>query len=214
MVYRFINPFMVAPGGLTWTFIGSATASGDNVDLSSLSAGAIAAGDLCIIVSADTSGTTPDNDLDSGFTADIDNTGSNSRGIVASKKLAGTETIVTAVDGGEYVAFVFRPSVSFTTITANDAAGAISSTNPASNTITASGAGTSSCIVIGVAFCGSSTAAFSTASPAFDATVTNSSSDIIAGYKIYGPSAAVNHTIDMNDLGAANWLAGAYYTVT
>ncbi len=58
------------------------------------------------------------------------------------------------------------------------------------------------------------TAAFATASPAFDATIANADNDLLVGYTLYAAGAGANHTIDMDDLGDDNWLAGIYYTVS
>lgn len=80
--------------------------------------------------------------------------------------------------------------------------------NPSSQNISASGQATP-LIVLGMAYSGSGAVAFATASPAFDATVVNSASRLMVGYKIYNSSPA-NHAIDMNDLGSANYLAGFY----
>lgn len=82
-------------------------------------------------------------------------------------------------------------------------------TNPTQQNVAASGV-SAPLIVFG---CGagntSSAVSFSTASPAFDATVSvasGASPGMTVGYKIY-EAAPQNHSIDINDLGDANALA-------
>lgn len=94
--------------------------------------------------------------------------------------------------------------------TFNDVANSTFGTsNPAAQTCNASG-GTAPLIVLGIAADAHSpyAAAFSTASPAFDATVA-SGSYLVVGYKIYNESPQ-DHTIDMDDLGDLNLLESAY----
>lgn len=109
------------------------------------------------------------------------------------------------------VMFVFRGNTTITTVTAAGKQTLMSAANPASITTTAS-AGVAPLVVCGVAACVSSTAAFVTESPAFDATVATADADMIAGYKIYN-TAPADHTIDMNDLGAINWQAATYVEI-
>lgn len=82
--------------------------------------------------------------------------------------------------------------------------------NPVSQTVTSSAA-TVPAIVFGVAHADSSTATFSTNSPALTTQQTGSA-DAICGYKIYN-SSPVNHSVDTNDNGT-NLLVSGYITVT
>lgn len=113
------------------------------------------------------------------------------------------------------IMLIFSPGKLTPTYTAS--AGTIDTVvgNPVSQSVAASGQ-TPPLVVLGFAArsnSGSSgSAAFSTASPAFGATVMNGSS-ATAGYKIYTSSPS-SHTIDMNDLSDANFLAGMYIRIT
>jgi hypothetical protein len=66
-------------------------------------------------------------------------------------------------------------------------------------------------VVFGMAGIFLGTTAFSTASPAFDGTVTTADSDLSAGYTIYDGTPS-GHTIDMNDLGGNNYLSSGVLT--
>lgn len=83
--------------------------------------------------------------------------------------------------------------------------------NPGSQTVLAGTSGTAPLVVIGICAEYTSLRAFSTASPAFDAEVTNNVDTyyIRVGYKIYNTSPA-DHTVDMNDHGNNNFL-GSFY---
>ena len=119
---------------------------------------------------------------------------------------------VTGMAGtqNDKVMLVFRdsggPILSVTPSTWN--APAPVNTDPGSQSVLASG-GNVPLIVLGMAAIDAGTAAFSTASPAFDGTAANSQSDILAGYKLYDNSPA-DHTIDMGDLGSGNSLASGW----
>lgn len=115
-------------------------------------------------------------------------------------------------DSESKVMFIFRGSVPITALAASTADSQATGSNPGSQSIAASGQAVP-LVAIGVAACNISTAAFSTESPAFDATVRPSNNDLILGYKIYNSSPA-NHTIDMNDLGTNNYLASGYISVS
>ena len=113
--------------------------------------------------------------------------------------------------GNDKVMLVFRPSSAIATVTPSTWLAEVTLGNPASQAISASGQAVP-IIVFGCAAINGGTAAFSTASPAFDAEVAKAQADIIAGYKIYN-SGPANHTIDMNDLGDSNGLASGYLIV-
>lgn len=135
--------------------------------------------------------------------------------MVSSKKAAGTEAAITGMNGGtrnNKIGLVFRPSTAFTTITAAGIASEININDPTLQTCDPS-AETSAVVLIGIVGIDSATAAFSTFSPSSDGTVTNSSSDLLAGYKLYNTSPQSTQ-VDMNDLGTINWLASLYFTVS
>jgi len=121
------------------------------------------------------------------------------------KKMTATDasTAVTSVDAtsDRKVMLVFSGKIDDVKIGTINNSG-YTGANPASQTVTVSSAATP-LIVFGVALDAdlSGNGAFSTASPAFDGTITSA---LHVGYKIYNSSPS-NHTIDMNDLGT-NWL--------
>lgn len=139
--------------------------------------------------------------------------------VTSYKKLVGGDagsSITGMTTGGgssEYdnLMLVFRGNIAISSVTPSTWNAESTAGNPALQTVSAEGQ-TAPLVVIGFAAKGQSTAAFSTASPAFDATVSNGDSDIIGGYKIYNSSPA-NHSIDMNDLGMHNHLHSGYLKV-
>jgi len=135
--------------------------------------------------------------------------------MISSKILTGSEGSVTGMNGAtenDKIGLVFRPSIAISTVTAHSINGQVGSADPTAQVVDPS-AETTAVIIVGVAAHRSATLSFSTFSPAADATVLNSDSDIIAGYKIYNSSPA-STTIDMNDLGSFNWLGSLYFTFT
>jgi hypothetical protein len=202
-----------AAAALTWAFVGSCTSTGTALDFSALSAGSIQADDLAIFVDYPRHGSVPTAVTPSGFTNRVNTPGTITRGMLSDKKLLGSEGSVTGMDGSssdQKVGLVFRPSISFASIAPSTPTTEVTSGNPVSQVIDPS-AETASVIVIGVVAAGGGIA-FSTATPAFDAEVT-AGGRLIVGYKIYNASPQ-SHTIDMNDLGTDNWLAGIYYKVS
>lgn len=124
-----------------------------------------------------------------------------------------TQSGLGSTSNWEAVALVFRPSRSATSIADQSAEFEFTTGNPSSQTVTASGTPANKpTVVVSVAKAEASTASFSIASPAFDATVSSSDSDMIVGYKIYAANTGVNHTIDINDLGS-NYFWSSYLYV-
>lgn len=119
-----------------------------------------------------------------------------------------TVTGMSPSTDSDKVMFVFRGANPYASATPSTWNGEQTTLNPASQTVSASGQ-TAPLIVLGQAFVSNATAAFSTASPAFDATVATSSARMLAGYKIYDASPS-DHTIDQNDLGNTNCLRSGY----
>jgi hypothetical protein len=109
------------------------------------------------------------------------------------------------------VMLTFRPDTAINDVTVSTWNAESTAADPASQTVTASGQ-SAPLIVFGVACAVQTGAAFSTASPAFDATVIANSRNRV-GYKVYNASPA-NHTIDMNDLGSDNSLASGFIRVS
>lgn len=213
------SPFGFTPEPLTWSFIGSCVSFGSSLDFSSLSAGAIAAGDLAIYVdySAGTS-TPPGAATPSAFSNSINTSNGLTtppvRGMLSRKKLDGTETTVTGMNDNSdnKVGLVFRPSSAFTSSTGNDPHSGISENTPTLQTCDPS-AETSAVILIGVAGISGGTAAFSSFSPSQDGSATTANGDLLVRYKIYN-TAPQSTTVIMSDLGSNNWLASIYFTVS
>lgn len=214
-----LNPYSLSAAARTFTFVGSCVSNGTSINFSALSGGTLAAGDLLVYVdfAVDNDNTPPTTVTPSGFTIEISDTNSSdpsAQANVSVLKAAGSEGALTGMNGSlnHKVGLVFRPSTSFTTIVSNDEATQLFNLNPSAQTCDPS-AETTAVILLGIAGCDASTAAFSTASPAFDGTVLTGDSDLIVGYKIYNTSPA-SHSIDMADLGDKNWLASLYLTVS
>jgi hypothetical protein len=114
-------------------------------------------------------------------------------------------------DNEDKVMLVFRPSRAIVSATFSTFNSQITSSDPSLQTVSALGQ-PSPLIVVGLCYALSSTAAFSTASPAFDATVATGTADLLVGYKVYNSSPA-DHSIDMSDLGG-NVLASFFVRFT
>jgi hypothetical protein len=207
---------------LSWTFVGSCQSTGTTLDFSALSAGSIQANDVALYIDYAGAADPPTAVTPSGFT-NVINTASvtsepGARAMVSWKKLAGSEGSVTGMSastGGSgadnnKIGLVFRPSIDFTTMTFSTPQNSgIIDSNPAAITVDPS-AETIPVVLIGIGATYQGTVTFSTASPAFDAQINLSDNDMRVGYKIYN-SSPLSHSIDINDLGSANWLAGFYF---
>ena len=206
---------------LSWTFVGSCQSTGTTLDFSALSAGTIQANDVALYIDYAGAAAPPTAVTPSGFTNIVNTSGGGepgARAMVSWKKLAGSEGSVTGMSastggGGadnNKIGLVFRPSIDFTTMTFSTPQNSgIISTNPAAITVDPS-AETIPVVLIGIGAVYQGTVTFSTASPAFDAEINLSDNDMRVGYKIYN-SSPLSHSIDINDLGSANWLAGFYF---
>jgi hypothetical protein len=206
---------------LSWTFVGSCQATGTSLNFSALSAGAIQANDVALYIDYAGAAGIPTAVTPSGFTNIVNTSGGDepgARAMASWKKLAGSEGSVTGMSastgGGSAdnnkLGLVFRPSIDFTTMTFSTPQNSgIISTNPAAITVDPS-AETIPVVLIGIGAVYQGTVTFSTASPAFDAEINLSDNDMRVGYKIYN-SSPLSHSIDINDLGNANWLAGFYF---
>ena len=216
-----LMPKGAAPS-LTWTVVGSCQSTGTALDFSALSAGTIQANDVALFIDYAGAADPPTAVTPSGFTNVINTFSATSepgaRAMASWKKLAGSEASVTGMSastggGGadnNKLGLVFRPSIDFTTLTVSTPqnSGVIDG-NPAAITVDPS-AETIPVVLIGIGAVYQGTVTFSTASPAFDAEINLSDNDLRVGYKIYN-SSPLSHSIDINDLGSANWLAGFYF---
>lgn len=196
-------PIFVTGGVSSLSFVDSATSTGPTLTIPALAA----AGDLAYLFDYSQIGTgTPTTVVPTGFTS-LANTTDVSRAISSYKIIAAGEpgSSITGMDSDNdnKVMFVFRGNVAISTVTPstwNSQGGG----SPSTQTVTASGQ-TTPLVVIG-AVGQATTAAFTTESPAFDATVTVNSR-IEAGYKIYNSSPA-DHSIDAGDNGRDNLHSG------
>lgn len=212
-----IGSYPVA-GGLTLEFIETDTTSTNTISPSAN----IAVGDLCVLFYM-----TYDNDADfvtsgpSDFTEIYNNAylyapATYNAVTIEARILTSTSsfsagTVNGTVDSRAVRTFYFRPSQALSSFTASTVNSQTTASNPSSQTVSASG-GNSPLIVFGHAST-TGNAAFSTSSPAFDNTYTDSYTlSSITGYKIYN-SSPEDHSIDMNDLGSGNRLVSFYLEV-
>jgi hypothetical protein len=209
MPYRLINPFMSTVPVTSISFVTSA--ANDNSVTITIPASA-QVGDVAVLfdVAENTTSCIPADVIPTDWTGIITGSYVNTSGgngvrcRISRKILTSGDpgTTITGLNGSLYedkVMLVFRGNVAVSTVNDIDWALEGTSSNPAAQTVNASTLGTAPLVVLGMAQARDSTAAFSTASPAFDATILNTDSDMRAGYKIYNSSPA-DHTIDMNDL--------------
>lgn len=198
------------------TFIGYAESYSSSVDISSLSAGEIAAGDLCLFFNR-AAGSTPNDVQPSGFTQLISDvaSGIDCRAQICAKRLTGSESTLNGYNSatGHYIlALIFRPSLSFSSFTFHSGGAAstqIVDYDPSSQLINSSAATTIPVLAFGQM--GSSlTIDPRTVSPAMDelGSVNN-----YVHYKIYNiGDTPVDHSYDMDDEGSSNTLQSGYLT--
>jgi hypothetical protein len=174
------------------------------------------AGDLCVIFNWCRNafpGTVP-----SGFTA-LQTNGSAGvgGGIISAKKLDGTETTVTGLNGDNdelWIVATFRPTGPFASFAWNSGNGEnVNSANPASQNIVALGA-TVPVILLGQ-MCASGTISPRSISPAMDELNSHSNVNQYAHYKIYNPGdTPASHTYDMDDEGNQIVIQSGYLSFT
>jgi hypothetical protein len=208
-------------GGLTSiTFVNSAISNAATITVPA----AAQTGDVAILfdVAESTTGTPPSDVVPTNWTGIttttfVNSAGNGQRCRISYKILTGGDpgASITGMNGtarNDKVMLVVRGNVAATAVSAEDWTLVGEETDPASQTVNASTLGTAPLVVFGMANARLSTAVFSTASPAFDATVADGTADLLAGYKIYD-SAPADHTIDMADLGN-NMLASGFLELT
>ena len=158
----------------------------------------------------------PSNTIPSGWLSAVTGgDGSNARIAMRYKMLGPSDpgATVTGIDAetDDKLMLIFRPNVQLTTVTPTDMVAKMTSNNPSSQTINASGA-TTPLIVVGCGMKYADTMSFSTESPSFDATETSADQDALAGYSIYNiGDTPVDHTVDINDFGLNNGLCSGYF---
>lgn len=171
-------------------------------------------GDFCILGDMGGSVGEPTDVLPTDFTSlQTEGDGSTTRGRVSGKILVSGDpgSTITGINAtaDAKTMFVFRGSSPFKGFTGSTWNEQITGGNPTGQNVAAAGVKTP-VIVFGIAGeADDGTAAFSTASPAFDDTLSPAGTHLIMGYKIYNGGPA-DHSIDMNDLGNANFLASGY----
>lgn len=202
----------------TLSYITSATVgSGPTITIP----GTAQAGDLAVFIDwAVNSSGTPTLVVPSGWTSiQSNNNISTIRRVCSAKIIATGEpgTSITGMDGGLgelKTILIFRGNIALTSFTAYSAAGALTTADPAGQTVTSSG-GSTPLVVIGS---GSSTGVMTAQvsfTPAADGIVdvtVSSNRYQSTGYKIYNSSPA-NVTVDMADYGS-NGLQSFYLSVT
>jgi hypothetical protein len=205
-----------AAGLTTISFVASATSTSHTITIPA----SAQAGDVAILFDAAVSTEAiPGDVVPTGWTGiitatNLPNDGNRVR--ISYKILAGGDAgaSVTSMDGtvaDDQVMLVFRGNIAATAVSAEDWEAQATQNNPASQTVNASTEGTRPLVVFGMTHIHNGTAAFSTQSPAFAATVANSDNDLLVGYTIYNSADALSdHTVDMNDLGTYQALASGF----
>lgn len=201
-------------GGLEISYFGAAESSASTI---TWPAGVIGGDrDIAVLFDAARSGSLPTEVIPSGFTKITGaNNGSSSRGTVSYKILTGSESgSLTGQNGSTQNAkgmVIFRASRAIVGVTLSTPNVAVNNGNPAAQNVVATGE-PAPLIVLGQA-AADNAASFSTQTPAFGATVVTGGGNQIIGYTIYNTSPA-NQTVDMNDLGAFNFLTSFYVRFT
>ncbi len=140
----------------------------------------------------------------------------NARHAVSYKISDGTETTITGMNGNESddkILVVFRPNVPITTITASIPTGQVTTGNPAAQNINADGEGTLPLIAFGFYASGVyNDINTRTMTPAATGELVNSGDGITWHYVKYQlqNAALADVSIDMNDEGGGNILAGGF----
>lgn len=220
MLPGMVPGFFAATGMRSFTFVGYAVGTVPTIDLTSLSAGAIAAGDLCVIFNSaqhSSSSTPPITVTPTGFTVvqeDAISSGGSNRAIISAKKLTGSETTLTGMNSTTetWIAGVWRPSRSFSSFAWNSPNGEATLSDPASQTITAASAASLPALLVGQMYVGSN--------DIVDPRSTSPTMNEIAGattshyaHWFHYASSPQNHTYDMDDEGRQIIQSG-YFTFT
>lgn len=205
--------FMLPPSLVVRRTVLSATATTANITIPA----AAQIGDFAILVDLAGAVGEPSNVVPTNWTSiQTQGDGSTTR-ISASGKILVSGDPGAAITGMndtdmQKVMLVFRGSSPFKGFTASTWNEEVTGGNPSAQTVTAVGQ-EFPIIVFGAAGeADDGTPAFSTESPAFDASV-SANSDLIVGYKVYNGTPS-NHSIDMADLGNANALVSGYVILT
>ncbi len=192
---------------LTLSFLSSATSTSSTIAWP----GSLLAGDEAYLFdfARNTTGD-PTEVIPSGFTQIPSGAAGQLLRLTISKKIltgseSGNITGQNGTSGNNKTLVIVRGSRAIAGSTESTATYDLNINNPSSQVIAGSG-GVAPLIEFGIACSSASTALFSTASPAFDAEISNAR--LRVGYKLYD-SAPADHTIDMHDQGI-NILCGFY----
>jgi len=201
-------------GQLTLAFVDSAESSASTITVPA----AALQGDIAYLCDRGLNGAgLPSTAIPSGFASIINTTAGTVRRQISSVGVLGAAPGGTSLTGmnadssNRKMILVFRPSRALASpfpVLLSTWLGEGTDGDPASQAVSAAGV-TSPLIVIGAYGTGGGTAAFNTATPAFDATFAHTSGALIVGYKIYnmGP---YDHAIDAADTGTGNILQSGY----
>lgn len=173
--------------------------------------GTVQAGDLIVLSDLASDGEGAVLVTPSGFTNWINLTGVDgfARLAVSYKIATGSETTLTTMDGNDYldkILAVFRPDVPITTVTASTPTSQSTAGNPSAQNIVAT-SGNLPLIAFGF-YAGFNAINPRTMSPAATAELSNSTLHFLK-YQLQNSSLA-DVTIDMDDEGSSNNLAGGY----
>jgi hypothetical protein len=202
------------PRLFTLAFVTSAESSASTITLPS--APDCAVGDLAVLLDRALGTGSPASVTPSGWSSANSTTATDRRQNISYKVLESGDigASITGMNGGtnRKLVFIFRASIPLVSALNSTFNGEGTDGNPASQGVAASG-GAVPLVVIGAIGASGSGSAFSTASPAFDATVAHTSNAMVMGYKIYN-SGPADHTIDANDIADGNILQSGYIGVT
>jgi hypothetical protein len=215
-----VNPYRFGGAVVSYSFVASAITSTSTCALPTGSQ----AGDIAVLFGLgikNSSTPIPDDSYPAGWFDVATATGSGLGGNTAARMRVSAKildasditagSVTAAMANATSIAYgmlAFRPSRAVATLSKSTWSGEVTAGDPASQTV-ASGSVTGAVLVFGFTWDGDNGApAFSTATPAFDGTVSPSSSRLV-GYSIHN-SSPVDHTIDSADNGRYNGLMSGW----
>jgi hypothetical protein len=205
----FPAPYVAAGGGGGTTSLAFHDSSTSAVATISVPAG-LEAGDLMVLSDFAFNTTNPTLVTPSGFTNWINaGDGANARLGVSYKIAIGDETTLTGMDGNladNKILAVYRPDVAISTITASTPTSQVTAGDPSSQAITAT-AGTLPLIAFGF-YVSNGAVDPRTFSPAATGSINNGTAHYLL-YQLQN-AALADVSIDMDDEGSTNILAGGY----
>jgi len=202
------------------TFVGSLlTRFSNSIDISAITPGSIAAGDLCLVYQW-ANGSSPIDGTPSGFTELIyrENVAEETSIKVSAKKLTGSETTVTGFNSATNNSMgvvVVRPDSSFSSFSLRSSNSTITTSNPTAQTITSGTTPSFPVLAFGLMASTETIGGITTRSisPTMDEVGATGGGlpQIYIHYKIYNPGdTPSNHSYDMGDEGAGNSMLSGY----